>query len=167
MLQTQHFRENVVFGKTRLFVFPDFFYLYHSSGSNRICIILDKMDISLLDRTQSGSSCSYKLSIIPPAPFLFAVLFLSIKLISYFSVKWIKNMQNLNFPNKKPSPQHECISQKKGDWIIWTCPHCEDYERKFNLKTGEMKANTKIYHPLHTGLHLPTGISPQIGDMMN
>ena len=34
---------------------------------------------------------------------------------------------------------HECQSHRKGDWIVYTCAHCPDYERRYHLKTGQMK----------------------------
>lgn len=33
---------------------------------------------------------------------------------------------------------HKCYSETEGDWIVFRCPVCEDYERRINIKTGEM-----------------------------
>lgn len=38
---------------------------------------------------------------------------------------------------------HHCTSHVDGDWIVWRCPICLEYERKFNVKTGEMKVKGK------------------------
>jgi hypothetical protein len=34
---------------------------------------------------------------------------------------------------------HKCNYQILGDWEIYTCPLCPDYEIKINLKTNELK----------------------------
>lgn len=45
---------------------------------------------------------------------------------------------------------HQCTSYRIGDTIIWKCPVCPDYERKYNLSTGEMSCVGKTGHQ-HTG----------------
>lgn len=45
---------------------------------------------------------------------------------------------------------HHCTSVRSGDEIIWRCPICPDYERRYNLRTGEMKVKGKTGIP-HTG----------------
>lgn len=34
---------------------------------------------------------------------------------------------------------HECESRREGDWLIFSCPHCPDYQRKYHLVSGEMQ----------------------------
>lgn len=34
---------------------------------------------------------------------------------------------------------HECTSHREGEWMIFRCPHCPGYERRFNWVTGEMQ----------------------------
>ncbi len=47
-------------------------------------------------------------------------------------------MNTINF--KGPSSDiHHCTSHQEGDWMVWRCPHCSDYERRMNWQTGEMK----------------------------
>ncbi|MEM7575028.1 MAG: hypothetical protein AAF433_19135 [Bacteroidota bacterium] len=34
---------------------------------------------------------------------------------------------------------HECQSHREGKWIVYTCPKCPNYERRYNYETGQMK----------------------------
>jgi hypothetical protein len=57
---------------------------------------------------------------------------------------------------------HKCTAERKGDWITFRCPHCKDYVRHLNYKTGEMIA-PKRYNPYkHTGTNLPIGLQPEM-----
>jgi len=38
---------------------------------------------------------------------------------------------------------HICTSHIDGDWVVWRCPICLGYERRFNFKTNEMKVKGK------------------------
>ncbi|MBK8426398.1 MAG: hypothetical protein IPL27_10725 [Lewinellaceae bacterium] len=58
-----------------------------------------------------------------------------------------------------PSDTHHCTSHRDGDWVIWRCPHCTDYERRMNWQTGEMRT----LHGRSTARH--TGISTQKQNM--
>lgn len=58
------------------------------------------------------------------------------------------------------SEKHTCTSEKKGDWIIFTCPDC-DYVRKLNYKTQEMKVSGGNITTAHSGLHIPVGLQPE------
>ena len=49
-----------------------------------------------------------------------------------------------------PDNVHHCTSVRLGDEIIWRCPVCPDYERRFNLLTGKMSVKGKSEIP-HTG----------------
>lgn len=46
---------------------------------------------------------------------------------------------------------HQCTSFREGDFIVWRCPVCENYERRFNLRTGHMKCVGKEGNFIHTG----------------
>ncbi len=64
--------------------------------------------------------------------------------------------------------KHSCQSRLEGDWIIWTCPKCEGYERRLNWRTGEMKGKRSPAHAaLHYGMNLTQGISPRLADFLN
>ena len=34
-----------------------------------------------------------------------------------------------------PAGSHKCTSEVQGDWVVFRCEHCQDYERRINLKT--------------------------------
>jgi len=50
-----------------------------------------------------------------------------------------------------PTDVHHCTSHRDGDWIIWRCPHCEGFERKFNFVTEEMWVRRGNSRARHTG----------------
>ena len=52
---------------------------------------------------------------------------------------------SIEFPIKNT---HHCTSHVDGDWIVWRCPICTDYERRLNHKTGKMavKGKTEFQH---------------------
>lgn len=45
---------------------------------------------------------------------------------------------------------HQCTSFRQGDTIIWKCPLCIGYERRYNLRTTEMVVKGKTDYQ-HTG----------------
>ena len=45
---------------------------------------------------------------------------------------------------------HHCTSYRLGDTIIWKCPLCIGYERRYNLRTTEMVVKGKNQFN-HTG----------------
>ncbi|MFN0175766.1 MAG: hypothetical protein ACKVU0_14030 [Saprospiraceae bacterium] len=51
-----------------------------------------------------------------------------------------------------PEETHHCTSYRDGDWIVWRCPHCERYERRYNGRTGEMKIVRGGSEARHTGM---------------
>ncbi|GAB4496096.1 MAG: hypothetical protein OHK0019_27160 [Saprospiraceae bacterium] len=51
-----------------------------------------------------------------------------------------------------PSDVHHCTSHREGEWITWRCPHCEDYERRYNWQTGEMHVKKGNSTAQHTGM---------------
>lgn len=50
---------------------------------------------------------------------------------------------------------HECKSFRNGDWIIFRCPKCPDYERRINWRTGKMKVKNDDPHINHRGQYFP------------
>lgn len=54
---------------------------------------------------------------------------------------------------------HTCESRREGNWLVFTCPQCIEYETRFNIQTGE-----RISHPIadptifHQGTHIPVGL---------
>lgn len=63
----------------------------------------------------------------------------------------------LHFSSGSPD-SHACESRREGDWIVFTCPQCEEFERRINFETGEQhttpSANPYI---LHQGSFMPAG----------
>lgn len=57
---------------------------------------------------------------------------------------------NIQFEGIEPET-HFCTSFQDGDWAIWRCPQCEGYERRYNLRTGEMRVRRGGSEALHTG----------------
>lgn len=52
-----------------------------------------------------------------------------------------------------PANVHHCTSHREGEWIIWRCPLCSGYERRFNWKTGQMQCDTSdVGDIIHTGM---------------
>lgn len=47
---------------------------------------------------------------------------------------------------------HNCISQRIGDVIIWTCPRCANYRRVLNWRTGKMLTVPPASHIMHEGV---------------
>lgn len=64
-------------------------------------------------------------------------------------------MGEINFLHL-PEDTHHCTSHREGDWIVWRCPQCERYERRFNGLTGEMKVNKGGSNARHTGMSTGT-----------
>ena len=64
-------------------------------------------------------------------------------------------MHEINFSfNNLEYDQHECDSVTEGDWIIFRCPICKDYERRINAITGEMKVKNSRSTVRHAGRHI-------------
>ena len=51
-----------------------------------------------------------------------------------------------------PANVHHCTSHREGAWIVWRCPLCEGYERRFNLATGQMRCTKHPDGIVHTGM---------------
>lgn len=59
---------------------------------------------------------------------------------------------NLNDQN---GDQHQTIGHRDGDWIIFTCPICRDYERRINWKTHKVMVKKGNSTASHAGSHAP------------
>jgi len=63
-------------------------------------------------------------------------------------------MHEINFSfNNSEHDQHECDSYIEGDWVVFRCPICKDYERRINAVTGEMKVKNGSSTVRHLGFH--------------
>jgi len=51
-----------------------------------------------------------------------------------------------------PADVHQCTSHRDGEWIIWRCPLCSGYERRFNWSTGQMTCTGLPDGVVHTGI---------------
>ncbi|RMG27422.1 MAG: hypothetical protein D6730_07250 [Bacteroidetes bacterium] len=63
-------------------------------------------------------------------------------------------MKVLNFGDLDSIPTHACEAHRSGDWIVFRCAECPDYERRINWRTGEVKVRNSS-EVLHSGTYLP------------
>jgi hypothetical protein len=64
-------------------------------------------------------------------------------------------MLDFNFSLKSGYNHHECDSVIEGDWVIFRCPICIDYERRINVLTGETRVKNLSSIVSHSGRHNP------------
>lgn len=64
-------------------------------------------------------------------------------------------MIELNFELDSTYGYHECVSVSEGEWVIFRCPICKDYERRINMLTGETKVKDLSPIVRHAGRHIP------------
>ncbi len=50
---------------------------------------------------------------------------------------------------------HVCESYRNGEWIIFKCPKCPDYEQRLNWQTGKIKTKNSTNEVYHTGSYAP------------
>ena len=66
-------------------------------------------------------------------------------------------MASLDFGGGSENKQknHKCTSEQEGEWIVFRCDLCPDYERRMHLKTGKMvtKGGFGIFVSSHR--HMP------------
>ncbi|MCU0348042.1 MAG: hypothetical protein MUC59_13960 [Saprospiraceae bacterium] len=55
----------------------------------------------------------------------------------------------------KKEVEHHCIGHKEGDWIIFTCPVCRDYQRQINCVTKQVTVRKGNSNAIHIGSHAP------------
>ena len=58
---------------------------------------------------------------------------------------------------------HKCFGEREGNWVIFRCPVCDDFERRIHLKTGEVKLqiDPTNLHP-HNGFFIPVGLDADL-----
>jgi hypothetical protein len=56
---------------------------------------------------------------------------------------------------------HDCIVSRRGNWAVFSCPKCPDYERRINLLTGDMKTRKSLNPINHRGTLTPVGMQPE------
>ena len=61
---------------------------------------------------------------------------------------------------------HKCSAYRDGDWIIFYCPRCTNYERRINWRTGETKSKNIAKEIKHFGEYFPVEFR-QIYENMN
>jgi len=60
----------------------------------------------------------------------------------------------IHFDITSPPPgTHVCTSFRDGDWAVFRCPLCEGYERRINVRTGEIKGRNGGSAVCHTGVN--------------
>jgi hypothetical protein len=64
-------------------------------------------------------------------------------------------MDRFDLPNTPSLEDHECEAHREGDWIVFRCPDCSNYERRFNWRTGQMKVKNDTPYINHRGEHVP------------
>lgn len=58
-------------------------------------------------------------------------------------------MFKITMNNRSDVERHECEAVRIGDWIIYRCPRCSDYEHRYNWRTGNIKTQgsaSKVHH---------------------
>lgn len=56
----------------------------------------------------------------------------------------------LNIPTEKET--HQCTSYKEGDWVVFKCPICPQYEHRMNLIDNRMRTKGSSDDIQHTGM---------------
>lgn len=59
----------------------------------------------------------------------------------------------IRFGNTEDGSIHRCESCQEGDWIVFSCPDCYDYERRLNWRTGETFSESVHPEIQHSGFH--------------
>ena len=64
-------------------------------------------------------------------------------------------MHEIEIKLTKEPNNHECYASIEGDWNVFRCPICKDYERRINRRTGEMKVSNPSPVIRHYGFNIP------------
>lgn len=64
-------------------------------------------------------------------------------------------MFNIDFRMPPDVEHHRSESIRKGDWIIFRCPKCPEYEQRLNWRTGEMKSKGTREDVNHSSCYFP------------
>lgn len=55
--------------------------------------------------------------------------------------------------------KHKCYAEREGDWIVFRCLICDDFERRINLVTRQMESTIDPGNMnLHTGMYIKPGL---------
>ena len=90
-------------------------------------------------------------------------LHMSIDTNTYKAISFIKTniMASIEFGGSaKNNRKHQCYSEQEGEWIVFRCHLCPDYERRMHLKTGKMKSkgHNDDSDILHNGFYIRPGL---------
>jgi hypothetical protein len=66
-------------------------------------------------------------------------------------------MLKIKFNSNHNGEHHSCESSRVGDWIIFRCPKCPEFERRWNRRTGEMKSEGTKTDVHHSGSYYRNG----------
>jgi hypothetical protein len=66
-----------------------------------------------------------------------------------------KIAMKIEFSSFSNNEQHKCESFRDGDWIVFRCPVCQDYERRINWRTGDTKVKNSVPDINHSGSYFP------------
>jgi len=66
-----------------------------------------------------------------------------------------ENMRRIDFRPPTDTEQHECSTYRVGDWVVFQCPHCPDYKRRINWRTGQSKVENIKPDITHWGNYFP------------
>lgn len=64
-------------------------------------------------------------------------------------------MKEVGFGPPSGPEHHPCTSTRDGDWIIFRCGRCPDYERRMNWRTGASQVHNPQPDFQHSGHHVP------------
>jgi hypothetical protein len=67
--------------------------------------------------------------------------------------------------NDSDEGKHKCTAIQYGCWVVYRCPLCPGFERRFNLTTGEMKLKgTKDNDNSHKGSYSNGSFNNPVSD---
>ncbi len=70
----------------------------------------------------------------------------------------MSNVINVNFNPTPDFEHHETQGSRNGDWIVFRCAQCQDYERRLNWRTGETTVRNSSANIDHHGKYYPRDI---------
>jgi hypothetical protein len=69
----------------------------------------------------------------------------------------------LSLSNSNNPDTHPCETHRDGDWIVFTCPKCADFERRLNYVTGEFVCQPdENPYVQHEGNYHPVGFEVNV-----
>jgi hypothetical protein len=64
-------------------------------------------------------------------------------------------IEEVDFGPLSSPDDHKCTSSVDGDWIVFRCRRCPDYERRVNWRTGASRSSNVQPDVRHFGHHVP------------